>query len=104
MEGGFAYAIGVPLGIVLVITIITLTSYFCNRVNLPNAPSHHGIPVPLTALSSDRGSATASFVKVGLDEATLRSYPILLYPQAKLLNKDADDSTTCCCSICLGDY
>ncbi|CAN4118716.1 unnamed protein product [Withania somnifera] len=40
-------------------------------------------------------------VEMGIDEATLLSYPKLLYSQAKINYKD--DSCTCC-SICLADY
>ena len=37
----------------------------------------------------------------GIDEATLRQYPKLLYAEAKL---HQGNSTSSCCSICLADY
>ncbi|KAK4563992.1 hypothetical protein RGQ29_006191 [Quercus rubra] len=37
----------------------------------------------------------------GIDEATLRQYPKLLYAEAKL---HQGNSTISCCSICLADY
>ncbi|KAL6336140.1 hypothetical protein AAG906_011022 [Vitis piasezkii] len=40
-------------------------------------------------------------VDVGLDEATILSYPKMVYSEAKLQHKD---STATCCSICLADY
>ena len=40
-------------------------------------------------------------VELGLDEATLRNYPKLIYAQAKL---HKGNSTSSCCSICLADY
>ncbi|KAK7850961.1 putative ring-h2 finger protein atl71 [Quercus suber] len=39
--------------------------------------------------------------ELGLDEATLRNYPKLIYAQAKL---HKGNSTSSCCSICLADY
>ncbi|XP_030941642.1 RING-H2 finger protein ATL70-like [Quercus lobata] len=40
-------------------------------------------------------------VELGLDEATLRNYPKLIYAQAKL---HKGNSTSSYCSICLADY
>nr|POF24697.1 putative ring-h2 finger protein atl71 [Quercus suber] len=40
-------------------------------------------------------------IELGLDEATLRNYPKLIYAQAKL---QKGNSTASCCSICLADY
>lgn len=92
--GGFGYGIGVSIGILLLITTITLASYFCTRTDLPRAPaSQRTVP---------RLPDSQSFVvDVGLDEATILSYPKLLYSEAKIKKSD---STATCCSICLADY
>jgi hypothetical protein len=55
---------------------------------------------PIAAPSLTEGSFA---IELGLDEATIASYPKLLYPQAKLQPK-ANHSLPSCCSICLGDY
>jgi len=64
-----------------------------------NNPSIH-TPSNDSSSITDRGSFA---IELGLDEATLASYPKLLYPQAKLQSK-ANHSLASCCSICLGDY
>ncbi|KAK6944131.1 Zinc finger, RING-type [Dillenia turbinata] len=103
--GGFGYGIGVSVGILLLITTITLTSYFCTRIQIPPAQSgrahqpnpHNGPLEPATGL--DFSVVT---IESGIDEATLLSYPKMLYSEAKNHNKV--DSTATCCSICLADY
>ncbi|XP_052175972.1 RING-H2 finger protein ATL70-like [Diospyros lotus] len=94
--GGFGYGIGVSVGILLLITTITLASYFCTRGTSPPAAGRARAAAVLELAEQE-----AYVVEVGLDEATLRSYPKLLYSEAKLKKKD---STATCCSICLADY
>ncbi|XP_050228821.1 RING-H2 finger protein ATL70-like [Mercurialis annua] len=97
--GGFGYGIGVSIGILLLITTITLASYFCTRTHnnqqqFPrrrNRSDGQDQPLPDDHIVLD----------IGLDESTLKSYPKLLYSEAKL-NKT--DTTGSCCSICLADY
>ncbi|PHT98273.1 RING-H2 finger protein ATL70 [Capsicum chinense] len=88
---GFEYAIGVSASIVLLFTTITMTSYFCTRsqsAELPPGRLEHNC-----------------VLDIGIDEATLMSYPKLLYSEAKVNNYYNDSSTaSTCCSICLGDY
>ncbi|KAF6150141.1 hypothetical protein GIB67_023096 [Kingdonia uniflora] len=98
--GGFGYGIGVSIGILLLITTITLASYFCTRSSTTVVPQpqrrfthdiqhyHHGTNIDL---------------ELGVDEATLRSYPKLLYSDVKGYHGNKD-STSLCCSICLADY
>lgn len=98
---GFGYGIGISSGILLLITTITLTSYFCTRAGSSPTPT-----APPSVSSAQRNAPTFlepqhSVVDVGLDEATILSYPRLLYSEAK---KKTSDSTSTCCSICLGDY
>ncbi|KAL0374765.1 UNVERIFIED_CONTAM: RING-H2 finger protein ATL70 [Sesamum radiatum] len=93
--GGFGYGIGVSVGILLLITTITLASYYCTRSNTTTFVLPQRNPPPAPPPPDD---LTA---EVGLDEATLSSYPKLLYSEAKASHKD---STASCCSICLADY
>ncbi|KAL2345315.1 hypothetical protein Fmac_006600 [Flemingia macrophylla] len=94
---GYSYGIGISVGILLLIITITLTSYFCTRARVSTAPvtrnrrrNNSSVPEPRDVI-----------VDVSLDEATILSYPTLLYSEAKLKNSD---STATCCSICLTDY
>ncbi|ESQ52214.1 hypothetical protein EUTSA_v10017882mg, partial [Eutrema salsugineum] len=94
--GGFRYGVGVSIGVLLLITTITLTSYYCTRNQLSSSsPSQ-------TNLDSTRVHHHHHHVIIdvvpGLDEDTIQSYPKILYSEAK------GDSTASCCPICLGDY
>ncbi|CAN1133886.1 Putative RING-H2 finger protein ATL71 [Linum perenne] len=97
--GGFGYGIGVSIGILLLITTITLASYFCTRGQHPSTSStsvadHH-----------HRHVAVEIPEEVGIDEATLKSYPKLVYSEKrqKIVKEDAPTAASCC-SICLADY
>ncbi|KAG8376831.1 hypothetical protein BUALT_Bualt09G0104800 [Buddleja alternifolia] len=93
--GGFGYGIGVSVGILLLITTITLASYYCTRNNTTSYVLPQRNPRTPPPHLDDHA------VEVGLDEATLTSYPKLLYSEAK---KNHKDSTATCCSVCLADY
>ncbi|XP_074375213.1 RING-H2 finger protein ATL70-like [Apium graveolens] len=95
--GGFGYGIGLSVGILLLITTITLASYFCTRVQI--TPSGSGTNRMIMLEPPHPQHIT---LEVGLDKETLNSYPKLRYSEAKLVNNK--DSTATCCSICLGDY
>ncbi|KAJ6914523.1 RING-H2 finger protein ATL70 [Populus alba x Populus x berolinensis] len=93
--GGFGYGIGISIGILLLITTITLTSYFCTRNQLAS------VPTQARNVADQQLNLQNFVVDIGLDEATLNSYPTLLYSEAKL---HKTGSTATCCSICLADY
>ncbi|XP_058767261.1 RING-H2 finger protein ATL70-like [Vicia villosa] len=95
---GFGYGIGISIGILLLITTITLTSYFCARSQVPNAPRRNNNNHNNT---SEFLEPQHSIINFGLDEETIMSYPKMLYSEVKLRK---NDSTSTCCSICLGDY
>ncbi|XP_019186656.1 PREDICTED: RING-H2 finger protein ATL70-like [Ipomoea nil] len=97
--GGFGYGIGVSVGILLLITTITLTSYFCTKNHAAEATTRRG--PRNNAAAAARQDPQNCVVEIGLDEATLLSYPKMLFSDAKLNHKD---STATCCSICLADY
>ncbi|CAL1372250.1 unnamed protein product [Linum trigynum] len=109
--GGFGYGIGISFGILLLITTITLASYFCARNNNNNSHSSSSSAAAAAASPQRRSAAESSTVsphhqghvaiEIGLDEATLKSCPKLLYAEAKRRKKD---TTASCCSICLADY
>ncbi|CAN0847636.1 RING-H2 finger protein ATL70 [Linum grandiflorum] len=90
--GGFGYGIGVSIGILLLITTITLASYFCTRGHQPSSSTsvadHHHRHVVVEIVEEEKG----------IDEATLRSYPKVVYSEAK------GPTAASCCSICLADY
>ncbi|CDP10580.1 unnamed protein product [Coffea canephora] len=93
--GGLGYGIGVSVGILVLITTITLASYYCTRRSATVVAPLQRNP------QQDPADPRHLVVEVGLDEATLLSYPEMLYSEAKVKN---NDSTGSCCSICLADY
>nr|XP_043612258.1 RING-H2 finger protein ATL70 [Erigeron canadensis] len=99
--GGFGYGIGISFGIVLLIITITLASYYCTRSTQQSSPQSNirrSTNVGTIGLQPD----SAHYVMdMGLDEATLMSYPVMAYSDVKIKRKDSGSS---CCSICLADY
>ena len=96
---GFGYGVLLSLGVLMFTIIITLVSYCCTLMRMPAPPanpSHHRVNT--TTIITDQG---LSNMEQGLGEATVHSYPKLLYSQAKLQKGDSIASS---CSICLGDY
>ncbi|KAK4749239.1 hypothetical protein SAY87_026688 [Trapa incisa] len=98
--GGFGYGIGVTVGVLLIVTTIFLASYYCSKADVAATAAQHQ---PSTA--ADRPEVATEVVVVvdeGLSEETIKSYPKLLYSDAKLGKPNS--STATCCSICLADY
>ncbi|AEC09176.1 Zinc finger RING-type [Arabidopsis suecica] len=93
--GGFRYGIGVSIGVLLLITTITLTSYYCTRNQLSSSPSQTN--QDSTRIHHHHHHVIIDVVP-GLDEDTIQSYPKILYSEAK------GPTTASCCAICLGDY
>lgn len=92
-DGGFSYGIGVSIGILILITTITVASYFCKKSDESSQQQ--------TADDTDH-----HVIDVGIDQATLSSYPKLKY-STKVNNINdvpEKDSTASSCSICLADY
>lgn len=90
--GGLAYGLGITVGVLTMIIVITLVSYFCAQVQ--ESPNSQSI-----ANSNTTDHRLRLDIESGIDEATLRNYPTLLYSE----NKAHHDSLSSC-SICLGDY
>lgn len=106
---GFGYGIGISIGILLLITTITLTSYFCTRTQVPtaSAPRRRNNNNNTTNTTLDESlEPQHSIVDLGIDEATILSYPKMLYSEVVKVRNNKSDyySTATCCSICLGDY
>ncbi|KAH8497535.1 hypothetical protein Peur_053971 [Populus x canadensis] len=93
---GYAYAIGMSSGVLVLIISITLAAYFCNYG--VDSPTHTGTNQGDSITDHD-----SIVMELGLDEATLASYPKLLYSKARLEPR-GNDLRPSCCSICLGDY
>lgn len=91
---GFGYGIGVSIGILLLIITITLASYFCTR-------TQHSTATPARRVINGLEPPHRVVDVVGIDEATIVSYPKLLYSEAKV---QKSDSAATCCSICLAEY
>ncbi|XP_058183388.1 RING-H2 finger protein ATL70-like [Rhododendron vialii] len=93
----FNYGLGLSLGVLSFIVIITYSSYVCTRTTTPQRDY---------ATDSDSDSDTPSGAaeqQLGLDEATLLNFPQLLYSQAKL-HQHHGSSAASGCSICLAEY
>ncbi|KAM3357426.1 RING-H2 finger protein ATL70 [Capsicum galapagoense] len=100
--GGFAYGIGVSAGILLLITTITLTSYFCTRhQTIVEAPRRRRQRNNNNNDDNNEVQQVVVDVDVGLDEETLSNFPKVMYSEAC---KDYYSTASSCCSICLADY
>ncbi|CAN8316554.1 unnamed protein product [Cochlearia groenlandica] len=97
--GGFKYGIGVSIGVLLLITTITLTSYYCTRNHLSSSSPSSQTNQDSTRVHHHHHHVIIDVVH-GLDEDTIQSYPKMLYSEAK----GKYSTTSSCCHICLGDY
>ncbi|KAK3407966.1 RING-H2 finger protein ATL70 [Eucalyptus grandis] len=85
----FFYGVGIYLVVLTLITLFALASYLCARICVLPPRSH-------SLAAAEDGSYSVA-IALGLDEATLGSFPTLLYSQAKA-------ASWTCCSICLSEY
>ncbi|XP_019151154.1 PREDICTED: putative RING-H2 finger protein ATL71 isoform X1 [Ipomoea nil] len=99
-SGGFGYSIGFSVGILLILVLVTYFSYVCVKARPGNASRSRRA---VTAAEDD-DDERMSRRRLGLDEATLESYPKLVYSQAKQHEGDSAISSSSGCSICLADY
>ncbi|CAN8307748.1 unnamed protein product [Cochlearia groenlandica] len=91
--GGFVYGLGVSIGILILITTITIGSYYCTRSHISASPT-----------STPRTIRMVVEV-LGLDEKVIKSFPKLIYEEARVCySLQRESSTMSCCSICLVDY
>ncbi|KAJ4911694.1 putative RING-H2 finger protein ATL71 [Raphanus sativus] len=118
--GGFAYGLGVSIGIILLITTITLASYCCTRTHISASPTttprsrRRQRQVNVTSLpgeerfhvnGDDDRNDTVVVEILGLNDEEIKSFPNIPYEEARVSYSLQRDSTaTSCCSICLADY
>ncbi|XP_021769586.1 RING-H2 finger protein ATL70-like [Chenopodium quinoa] len=98
--GGFTYGLGVSLGILVLITTITLASYFCTRDEGSTTGANQSEEEQQQ--QQQRRNDHCVIDVEGIDENTLKTYPKCLYSQLESSKKNG--STVSCCSICLADY
>ncbi|KAG6675065.1 putative RING-H2 finger protein ATL71 [Carya illinoinensis] len=99
---GFRFAIAFPLGIILLLTLLShLLYFFCTRL-YPHASHRLSRQTGRSLQNLDQQGADFVTIEVGLDEAILHNFPKLLYSQYKLQNSSWGASSSC--SICLDDY
>ncbi|XP_030451209.1 RING-H2 finger protein ATL67-like [Syzygium oleosum] len=97
----FTYDMAFIIGFIVLVLIITLSSYICIRSNRGAVSPARFVLRGLVAGPAGAGG--------GIDEATLRSYPTVLFSSAKHHDKSssADSSDGVgggSCPICLGEY
>ncbi|KAL5218216.1 hypothetical protein ABZP36_018900 [Zizania latifolia] len=103
--GGFGYGVGVSVGILLLITTITLASYFCTRAPVTAADAAGAARRHLGGVAGNGGDGGGhDDVELGIDEATLKGYPEVVYGEARKEAKAKKGTTCTCCSICLDNY
>jgi len=97
--GSFGYGVGLSVGILVLITTITLAAYFCARDNDSNPTSND------QQTNSEENECVID-VEEGIDEKTLTTYPKCTYSSMikKEKSKALSTTTETCCSICLADY
>ncbi|KAI4351223.1 hypothetical protein L6164_005601 [Bauhinia variegata] len=99
---GYAYySVGLSLGVIFMIVFVTLISHYCCDRNWHNWRSRQTESNRSRFHTGMERRDTALTIRPGLNEATLNSYPVLLYSETKL---HKGNSTPSCCSICLADY
>ncbi|KAK9154582.1 hypothetical protein Sjap_002062 [Stephania japonica] len=94
---GLGYGIAIAVGILVLISTIMLTSYVCVKVK-----SHGGHP-PSRGATTDTSigsSVEPVVVVVGLDGATIKSFPETILGESKRLPEHNMDP----CPICLVEY
>lgn len=107
LSGYGYYSFGLSIGVLLLFAFLTFILYYFSRRSSFNGDTQPGEGgtgdrFHLRAIMGDASLASGP-TRVGLDDMTLRSYPVLVYSEAKLERKGESDSGSSC-SICLGDY
>ncbi|EEF47926.1 RING-H2 finger protein ATL70 [Ricinus communis] len=106
LKGGIGTIFGVSIGAFSMISILIFAAYFCTGKRVSQRPD----PGPSVSSDDDDDAHQGSItIEVGLDEATLKTYPKIIFSQAKseILQKGAGSesiASSCCCSICLAEY
>ncbi|KAA0043799.1 hypothetical protein IC582_009202 [Cucumis melo] len=92
--GSFPFIVGISVGILFLLTTLTITTYLCTRTTVPQ---------PNRRLQQEgRRDFVVDFVQ-GLEDEVINGYPKILYSEAKLERK-LESAAANGCSICLVDY
>ncbi|XP_060675776.1 RING-H2 finger protein ATL70-like [Ziziphus jujuba] len=105
--GGYAYGIGVPIDVLLLILAVSLLNYLCKKKRLLPSESSQGTNNFLTIITIG-GDSVGTRQREGIEEVALDGFPKIIYFDDKLNNIKGDDesslASSCCYSICLMDY
>ncbi|KAJ7292288.1 hypothetical protein O6H91_Y288000 [Diphasiastrum complanatum] len=98
---GLGYGIAIAVGILVLVSTIMLASYVCVRVH-GRAQMIAGQAAGIGSnASQQQGQAGGEWlISAGLDQATLETYPKIVFSSQQPLPHAENTS----CSICLGDY
>jgi hypothetical protein len=99
---GLGYGIAIAVGILVLVSTIMLATYVCVRVHHSTNGLQNGnaAVAPHQASTDANGGVLTEWAIAGLDQATLESYPKLVFSSTQPLPHLQDTS----CSICLADY
>lgn len=98
---GLGYGIAIAVGILVLVSTIMLASYVCVRVHQSSTSSQNGNAAVAPQHPGEDGSGVLTEWSIsGLDQATVESYPKVVYSSAQPLPHLQDTA----CSICLADY
>ncbi|CAK9322966.1 unnamed protein product [Citrullus colocynthis] len=92
--GSFPYVVGISVGILFLLTTLTIATYFCTRTTVPS-PNRRLRPAEQRDFVVEFGP--------GLEDEVINGYPKILYSEVKLEGK-LESAAARGCSICLGDY
>ncbi|KAI9124715.1 hypothetical protein K1719_004637 [Acacia pycnantha] len=112
LSGYASYSIGLTSGILLIFAFIAVVLYLCSRriaMNPSQLSQVRNASFDLRTINIRAPpAATNSPVQLGVDDETLKTYPVLLYSEVKRDRKGSacggGDSAAANCSICLGDF
>ncbi|KAJ7538448.1 hypothetical protein O6H91_11G048500 [Diphasiastrum complanatum] len=94
---GLGYGIAIAAGILVLVSAIMLASYVCVRMRSQRERDQAVAQQQQGAVGQERLMGVA-----GLDQATLESYPKIIFSSQQPLLPPHAESTSC--SICLADY
>ncbi|KAK4279483.1 hypothetical protein QN277_011259 [Acacia crassicarpa] len=104
--GGYGYySFGLSMGVLVIFAFVTFLLYFCTRRSAFNTSQNFTPSFRLRTVNVVDGDSN-SLQQLGVDETTLKTYPVLLYSDVKHDRKggSAAAAAATTCTICLGDF
>ncbi|XP_015940965.1 RING-H2 finger protein ATL70-like [Arachis duranensis] len=108
------YSVSLSLGFLLLMAFIALTAYYCSKSRIRDERTGPSSGRTNSSFNSNRTvimdrDPSSITIQIGeeqqqMQESILKSYPMLLFSQAKLHQKADDPTELLSCSICLADY